>query len=240
MSSSVLPYIFDGANVRVVVLDGEPWFVAKDVASVLGYSNSRKAVSDHCKAARPVGGNDSLLLLDRQTTIIPERDLYRLVMRSKLPGAIRFEEWVVGDVIPSVRRIGSYSVPAALPDFTNPAASARAWADQFQAKTEACALLEQQRPAVEFVERYVETDGSLGFREMAKMLGAREASFKEFLFARRIMYRLNGRLAGYQPHLGAGRLVDRVVMSEDKTRSYPECRFTARGVTWVAALWNKR
>jgi prophage antirepressor-like protein len=231
MSSALLPYIFDGANVRAVVVAGEPWFVAKDVASVLGYSNSRKAVSDHCKAARPVGGNGSLPL-DPQTTIIPERDLYRLVMRSKLPGAERFEEWVVGDVLPSIRRIGSYQVAApAIP---------RTLAQALRLAADQADQLEQQRPAVEFVERYVESDSTMGFREMAKLLGAREGAFKSFLLERRIMYRLAGRLAGYAPHLNAGRLIERVVMSEDKSRSFNECRFTAKGVTWVTGLWHRR
>ena len=90
-------------EVRTVQVDGEPWFVAKDVASILGYSNPQKAVRDHCKRAQPVGVNDSFTL-DHQTVIIPEPDIYRLVLRSKLPEAERFEEWVVGEVIPTIRK----------------------------------------------------------------------------------------------------------------------------------------
>ena len=69
---------------------------ARDVAEALGYTNPQKAVRDHCKRVRPIGVNDSFTL-DRQTLIIPEPDIYRLVMRSRLPEAERFEEWVVID-----------------------------------------------------------------------------------------------------------------------------------------------
>lgn len=99
---------YEGKRIRTVVVDGEPWFVARDVAEALGYTNPQKAVRDHCKRARPIGVNDSFTL-DRQTLIIPEPDIYRLVMRSRLPEAERFEEWVVSDVLPSIRKHGLYA-----------------------------------------------------------------------------------------------------------------------------------
>ncbi|OFS73833.1 transporter [Pseudomonas sp. HMSC08G10] len=102
---------FEGFDVRVVLVDGEPWFSASDVAARLGYTNPQKAVRDHCKSPRPVGVNDSFTL-GPSANIIPERDVYRLVMRSKMPQAERFEEWVVGEVLPSIRKTGGYSAPA--------------------------------------------------------------------------------------------------------------------------------
>ncbi|KVR76140.1 hypothetical protein WK26_25625 [Burkholderia vietnamiensis] len=108
------PFAFDGAQVRVVTVDGEPLFVARDVATVLGYANASKAIGDHCK-----GGVTSRYPIldslgrDQYPTLIPERDLYRLIMRSKLPSAERFEEWVVGEVLPSIRKTGAYVAPVA-------------------------------------------------------------------------------------------------------------------------------
>lgn len=112
--SNIIPFSFDQHPVRVVELDGQPWFVAKDVADVLGYANPQKAVRDHCKANRPVGVNDSVTL-DPQTVIIPERDVYRLIFKSKLPAAEQFEEWVVAEVLPSIRKTGRYEAAAAQP-----------------------------------------------------------------------------------------------------------------------------
>lgn len=90
----------------MVKRDGEPWFVAFDVATLLGYAKPRNAISEHCKGARKqgvltAGGN-------QQVTVIPERDVYRLVFRSHLPAAQEFEDWVVGTVLPSIRKNGGY------------------------------------------------------------------------------------------------------------------------------------
>lgn len=95
---------FNSQQVRTVSKDGEPWFVAKDVAQILGYADTKKAVSAHCKCPVHLKGGDSSPLTRSPfgVTIIPERDLYRLIMRSKLPAAERFEEWVVGEVLPQI------------------------------------------------------------------------------------------------------------------------------------------
>lgn len=100
------PFLFEGHQVRTVVKDSEPWFVAKDVAEVLGYSNPQKAIRDHCKGVNetvtPSAGGPQTV------NIIPEMDVYRLIIRSKLPAAQRFEEWVVGEVLPTIRKTGRY------------------------------------------------------------------------------------------------------------------------------------
>ena len=96
----------------------EPWFVANDVASALGYAVPKKAVIDHCKYAEIFKGTDSVPLTDspRGISIIPESDVYRLIMRSNLPNAERFQDWVVEEVLPSIRKTGSYSMaPASAP-----------------------------------------------------------------------------------------------------------------------------
>ncbi|MEB0133454.1 BRO family protein [Pseudomonas sp. CCI2.4] len=103
------PFSFHGFQVRVIDSGGgEPMFVAKDVAEALGYANTSKAINTHCKAVSTchteMGGQV------RSIQIIPERDLYRLVMKSKLPAAEQFEEWVVGEVLPSIRKTGAYAV----------------------------------------------------------------------------------------------------------------------------------
>jgi len=103
----IIPFQFENQSVRVIRDEhGEPWFIARDVAVLLGYSNTSKAVNDHCKAVKTcpneMGGQV------RHVQIIPERDVYRLIMRSKLPAAEKFEEWVVGEVLPSIRKTGQY------------------------------------------------------------------------------------------------------------------------------------
>lgn len=107
---SLVPFSFKGADVRLVTDDaGEPWFVARDVALFLEYADTDQAVRAHCKAAKnyPVEMTGQV----RHVKVIPERDVYRLVMRSQMPAAEEFEEWVVAEVLPTIRRTGSYQRP---------------------------------------------------------------------------------------------------------------------------------
>jgi prophage antirepressor-like protein len=94
--------------------NGETLFVAKDVATVLGYENTAQAVRIHCKHAKPLSdlGVLSDSTLDPQTRLIPESDLYRLTLKSTLDSAERFQDWVVEEVLPSIRKTGSYSAKA--------------------------------------------------------------------------------------------------------------------------------
>ena len=123
-----------------------------------------------------------------------------------------------------------------LPNFSNPAEAARAWADEVEAKQAAVALIEQQKPAVEFVERYVAADsGSKGFRQVAKLLKANEAHFRAFLLEKRITYTLDGERMPYQHHTDAGRFEIKTGGAGDHV--FNQARFTAKGVNWIAGLW---
>lgn len=93
--------------VRMVILQDKPYFMASEIAEKLGYANPSKATNDHCKHIREWWGNDSLGRRQR-FKVIPESDVYRLVIRSKLPSAERFEKWVMEEVLPSIRKNGGY------------------------------------------------------------------------------------------------------------------------------------
>lgn len=101
---------FESNEVRTIVVNDEPFFVENDVAKTLGYLNPSKATNDHCKKGFISWGNDSLGR-PQQFKLIPESDVYRLVFRSKLPEAEKFENWVTEEVIPSIRKSGSYQIP---------------------------------------------------------------------------------------------------------------------------------
>lgn len=96
-------------QVRTVEIDGKPYFVANDVARALGYAVPKDAVARHCKGALKrryltEGGNQEM-------KVIPEGDLYRLITHSKLESAERFERWVFDEVLPTIRKTGSYEMP---------------------------------------------------------------------------------------------------------------------------------
>lgn len=98
-------------NVRAIVINNEVWFVGKDVAEALGYTNSNKALNDHCK---PEGVTKRYTLTSggkQEIKYINQRNVIRLIMRSKLPQAEEFQDWVEDEIIPSVLETGSYGIP---------------------------------------------------------------------------------------------------------------------------------
>ena len=102
-----------------------------------------------------------------------------------------------------------------------------------RARVEAEAKLAIAAPKAEFVDRYVEATGTYGFRQVAKMLSVKENWFSEFLIEKGIIYRLSGKLTAHSEHIDAGRFVARAGVAKND-HSYTECRFTAKGVEWVA------
>ena len=99
-------------EIRTIEIDGKPYFVGTDVAKALGYSNPRKAILDHCKGVTKRDTPTSSGI--QSMSYINEGDLYRLIMKSKLPSAEKFESWVMDEVLPAIRKTGSYQKPMTL------------------------------------------------------------------------------------------------------------------------------
>ncbi|WP_336352994.1 phage antirepressor KilAC domain-containing protein [Pseudomonas atacamensis] len=127
-------------------------------------------------------------------------------------------------------------VLATLRDFSNPAAAARAWAEQFELQQAANQALIEAAPKIAFVERYVQSTGLKGFRQVAKLLKANESRLREFLLDKKIMYRMGGEWQAYQPHIDAGRFEVKAGTS-DSGHAYNQSKFTPKGVNWIAGLW---
>ena len=147
---------------------GEPWFIGKDVATVLGYSNVRDALCKHVdKEDKDVANCDSLGGRQK-TTIINESGLYSLILSSKLPRAREFKRWVTSEVLPQIRKTGGY-IPLAAEDDdkTILAKAVRILNRTLEQKDE---LLEAQRPKVEFADAVTTGDGCILMSELAKLL----------------------------------------------------------------------
>lgn len=112
---------YEGSEIRSVLIDDEPWFVGKDIASVLGYKDTKSAILDH------VDAEDRSILQKRQNatfeipprgfSIVNESGVYALIMNSKLPTAKKFKHWVTSEVLPTIRRHGLYATPEAAYEF---------------------------------------------------------------------------------------------------------------------------
>lgn len=106
-------------NIRTVTIDGEPWFVGKDIAEALGYSNSRKALIDHVDNEDKGVTNRYTLGGTQNLTIINESGLYSLIFGSKLDSAKKFKRWVTSEVLPAIRKSGHYEAPGYAPKATS-------------------------------------------------------------------------------------------------------------------------
>lgn len=117
--SEVTIFAFDSAAVRTLDLNGEPWFVASDVANILGYRDAEKMTrmldedeaATHNVGIRSENGVEQM----REVTIINESGLYAAILKSRRPEAKAFRKWVTSEVLPSIRKRGSYAVPGAEP-----------------------------------------------------------------------------------------------------------------------------
>ena len=142
--------IFNNAEfgeIRTTIINGEPWFVGKDVAAALGYARTADAVSAHVDAEDKGVGKIPTPGGEQDVTIINESGLYSLVLSSKLPTARQFKRWVTHDVLPSIRKTGGYmtSVPNETPEQTMARAIIIAQATMKRQK----AQIEEQQRAIE-------------------------------------------------------------------------------------------
>lgn len=111
---NMIPFSFESREIRVVLIDNQPMFSARDVALALWYSNPSEAYKDHCKYLKLLSYSELLELNwvnpnPRGEYVMPESDVYRLIVKSNKPEAERFERWVFEDVLPSIRKTGEYS-----------------------------------------------------------------------------------------------------------------------------------
>ncbi|XSS65382.1 phage antirepressor KilAC domain-containing protein [Pseudomonas sp. B11] len=161
---------------------------------------------------------------------------YDLTLDQCMLVGMRESKSVRRNVLEKLKSLEAPRVIATLPDFSNPAAAARAWAEQYELQQAASQALAIAAPKVEFVDKYVESTGLKGFRQTAKLLRANEARFREFLLDKKIMYRMGGEWQAYQQHIDAGRFEVKTDTA-DNGHAFNQTKFTPKGVTWVAGLW---
>lgn len=233
-------FTFGTQNVRTVLDEDGIKFVAVDVCNALGLANNREAVAGLDDDEKGVGIADTPG--GKQTmVVITESGLYSLVLRSRRPEAKTFRKWITSEVLPTLRRTGTYTVVPAPPPppFDLPktfSEALRLLADSCE-QAEALKLqVEAQRPAVEFVESYVQTEGTFGLRETAKLLGVPPKTFTNRLEKQRLCFRENGHLQPYAEHLRDGYFTVRT--GEAHEHAFTQTRVTPKGVEWLRRRLN--
>jgi Prophage antirepressor len=197
-------------EIRVRETDGDVWFVGKDVAVILGYTNPQKAIRDHVDA-EDKGVNETFTPGGKQETIfINESGLYSLVMSSKLPSAKKFKRWVTSEVLPSIRQHGAYMTPDTLdqmissPEFgirlltelkAEQDKNRELRADNSKLSAENAVL----SPKADYFDELVERGSLMNFRETAKELGISPKKMTSFLVEKKYLYRnQHGQLLPYE------------------------------------------
>ena len=195
-------------EIRTVEIEGKPFFCGSDVAKALGYAIPSKAVNTHCKGvskmeAPTAGGTQTLLF-------IPEGDLYRLIVSSKLPTAEKFEQWVFDEVLPSIRKHGGYISGQAEMSPEELMAKALQVAQKTLEEREArigvlaaensALTVEKQilQPKADYFDELVDRNLLTNFRETAKQINVKQKDFVNFLLEKKYVYRdKRGKLMPY-------------------------------------------
>ena len=185
---------FHGQDVRTVIINNEPYFVGKDVAEILGYTNSRQALKNHVdeddkgvsKCDTP-GGKQDLV-------IINESGLYSLILSSKLPQAKEFKRWVTSEVLPTIRKHGMFATDELLdnPDFA--IATLQKLKEEREAKKLLEATIEEQKPKVIFANAVSASHTSILVGEFAKLMrqnGVNMGQNRMFVWLRENGYLIN-------------------------------------------------
>lgn len=213
-------------EVRTLNEDGKIYFVASDIAKRLGYMKPANAISAHCRYTlkRSIPHPQGKGTLD--VNVIPEGDVYRLITHSKLPTAERFEKWVFDEVLPSIRKTGSYSleIPKDYPS------ALRALADQ-------CELNRLMKPKADFYDTVASTDSLLSMNDTAKILNmgiGRNRLFK-LLRDKNILMKDN---MPYQRYVDAGyfKVVESYYMAGDNSVVSKTTYVRQRGVDYIRKL----
>ena len=227
-SKEVSIFNFENQNVRTVNIDNDIWFVASDVTKILGYSDGRKAVLTHTKGSFKMklptkGGIQEL-------TLINESDLYSLVLKSNTVNSKKFQDWVTSEVLPSIRKTGSYSIKQS--EFKIPQSYAEALrlaADQADLIEEQNKKIQEDKPKVEYYNIVKETKQGIHIGNFAKTINWKPNKLFEWLRQNDYFYYRNGENIPYQKYIDAGYFEVRQNADKNSKKIYSTPLITGKG-----------
>lgn len=206
MENAIQVFDYNGASVRTVEIDGEPWLVGKDVAEVLGYSNTKDAINAHVdtedRRILQRSENATFDIPPRGLSIINESGFYSLVLSSKLPTAREFKRWVTSEVLPSIRKHRAYMTPDAIEEaLSNPdfiirlATELKAEREKVKALTEETEektkLIGELQPKADYCDQILAHYGTLTITAIAKDYGMTAVKMNALLKNLGVQFRHN-------------------------------------------------
>lgn len=202
-------------QVRTVTIDGEPWMVGKDIATALGYTNTRKALNDHVDDEDKGVTKCDTLGGAQEMTVINESGLYSLVLSSKLPTAKKFKHWITSEVLPAIRKHGAYMTPEKIEEaLLNPDTLIKL-ATELKAEREARKHAELEaasakqaigelKPKADYTDRILSSKGTVTTTAIAKDYGMSATALNQKLHELRVIYRMGSQWFLYAKYQARG------------------------------------
>ena len=217
-------------SIDILMIDGKAYFPATECAKVLGYNQPEHAIKRHCKGCTfhtplTAGGV-------QKKKYIPEGDLYRLIIRSKLPAAERFEVWVFDEVLPTIRKHGAYATSDTLDELLRSPKFAEHLINRLEQERNRTAALEELTtvlaPKAAYCDFILQCKNTLPVSLIAKDYGMSAISFNALLYDFGIQYPVSGTWVLYQKYAGNGYTHTRTYRVGEKIAALHTC-WTQRG-----------
>lgn len=186
---------FQGQQVRTVTIDDEPYFVGKDIATILGYSNTRDALAKHVdiEDKNTVAIHDGITRGNPNQTVINESGLYSLILSSKLPQAKEFKHWVTSEVLPTIRKHGAYMTPAKIEEVLTDPDTIIQLATQLKQEREGRLIAEQKvnelTPKATYYDKVLADKSLVTITQIAKDYGMSGRAMNRKLHELKVIYK---------------------------------------------------
>lgn len=206
--SNLQVFNFGEEEVRTQLIDGEPWFIGKDVSDLLGYSNSPKALKDHVDEDDKLTERIVMAGQNRDVTIINESGLYSLIIKSKLPNAKKFKRWVTSEVLPTIRKHGAYMTPEKIEEALTDPDTIIQLATNLKKEREEKMLLEQQiseyEPKVNYLDMILSSTDTVTITQIAADYGISAVAMNRLLNELEVQHKVGGQWILYKKHMKQG------------------------------------
>lgn len=220
-------------NVRTTLIDGEPWFVGKDITDILKYRNGSRDINRHIDE----DDRQKMMIFDgnqmKETTVINESGMYALILSSKLPSAKKFKRWVTSEVLPAIRKTGSYQEPLTGEELMARAlVEAKNVLNDLKIKNSELTVENQiLKPKGEYFDELVDRNLLTNLTDTAKELGIKRKDLISFCLDNRYLYRAKkkGTLMPYQKHVQEGLFELKECFNEKSTWKGLQTMVTPKG-----------
>jgi len=206
--NQIIPFNFDGKQIRTVVIENKPYFVGKDITSVLGYSNSSKAILDHVDVDDKLNNESLSSLGQRDGWIITESGVYSLIMSSKLPTAKRFKHWVTSEILPSIRKEGAYVTPQTAYEWMADPDNMIKFLEKYKSAQQEVQRLHDEntvlQPKADYTDQMLANPGLEATSVIAKNYGYSTREFNKLLHGLGIQYKQGKTWLLYATYQGKG------------------------------------